>query len=170
MFERVVDRYRQADIFPAWIWWIDAVWIECLAAMICPCIEILHTEQALEWSRKKQNNLDKTLLSVCSSLRTYFQQTSHKNWAANQNENDCPRHTLLVHSQKSVKLFFYVFANRKPRVTLTYFGFSPGAEHLDSIFKLITWFIDKTVAATNHGMPRNELMPIQMATMSKSKW
>jgi len=31
-------------------------------------------------------------------------------------------------------------------------GFSPGAAASDSFFKLKTWFIDKTVAATNQGI------------------
>ena len=49
-------------------------------------------------------------------------------------------------------------------------GFSPGAADSDSFLRLITWFKDKTVAATNHGMPNREFIPIVMATMSKSKW
>ncbi len=52
----------------------------------------------------------------------------------------------------------------------TYFGFSPGADDSDSIFKLSTWLIDKTVAATNHGIPRSELMPMHIATINKSRW
>lgn len=48
-------------------------------------------------------------------------------------------------------------------------GFSPGTAVSDSFFKLITWFIDKTVAATNQGMPINELIIIVMATINKSR-
>ena len=52
----------------------------------------------------------------------------------------------------------------------SYFGFSPGADASDSFFKLITWLIDKTVAATNHGIPRIEFIPIVNETINKSKW
>jgi hypothetical protein len=51
-----------------------------------------------------------------------------------------------------------------------YCGFSPGAADSDSFFKLITWLIDKTVAATNHGIPSSELIPIVIATINRSKW
>lgn len=50
------------------------------------------------------------------------------------------------------------------------FGCSPGAEHSDSSFKLFTWEIERTVAATNHGSPIIEHTPSMTATMSKSRW
>lgn len=46
---------------------------------------------------------------------------------------------------------------------------SPGTDELDIFLSAITWFIDKTVAATNHGKPRSELMPMQIAQTNKSK-
>lgn len=51
----------------------------------------------------------------------------------------------------------------------SYLGFSPGAVASDSFFKLSTWLIERTVAATNHGMPSKELIPIQIATISMSR-
>ena len=49
-------------------------------------------------------------------------------------------------------------------------GFSPGAEDSDSLVKDLTWLMDKTVAATNHGNPMTEQMPIKTATIKRSKW
>jgi hypothetical protein len=49
-------------------------------------------------------------------------------------------------------------------------GFSPGAEHSDSLVKDLTWLMDKTVAATNQGNPKMEQTTIMMSTISKSKW
>ena len=51
----------------------------------------------------------------------------------------------------------------------TYFGFSPGAADSDSFFRLMTWLIDKTVAATNQGMPSSEFMAIVIDTNNMSK-
>lgn len=50
------------------------------------------------------------------------------------------------------------------------FGVSPGAAHLDSFLRLITWVMDSTVAATKNGRPRMEHMMIRHATMKRSKW
>lgn len=50
------------------------------------------------------------------------------------------------------------------------FGCSPGAEHSDSTFRLLTWLIDRTVAATNHGKPMREHIPSITPTMSRSRW
>ncbi len=52
----------------------------------------------------------------------------------------------------------------------SYLADSPGTEELDIFLNAITWFIDRTVAATNQGRPSKELMPIQMAHISMSKW
>jgi hypothetical protein len=49
------------------------------------------------------------------------------------------------------------------------FAFSPGAAVSDSSLSAITWFIESTVAATNHGRPRTELIAIQSATSNKSR-
>ncbi len=49
-------------------------------------------------------------------------------------------------------------------------GCSPGAEHSDSSFRLLTWEMDRTVAATNHGSPIREQTPSIKATMNKSRW
>lgn len=49
-------------------------------------------------------------------------------------------------------------------------GCSPGAEHSDSTFRLLTWEMDRTVAATNHGSPINEQTPNITATTSRSRW
>jgi hypothetical protein len=50
------------------------------------------------------------------------------------------------------------------------FAFSPGAAVSDSSLSAITWFIESTVAATNQGKPIIELIPIQSATINKSRW
>ncbi len=50
------------------------------------------------------------------------------------------------------------------------FAFSPGAAVSDSSLSAITWFIESTVAATNHGRPSIELIAIQTATINKSRW
>ena len=61
---------------------------------------------------------------------------------------------------KELKITFFI----------AYFGFSPGAAEIDSSLRLSTWFMDNTVAATNHGIPKNELTPIHNAIINKSKW
>lgn len=50
------------------------------------------------------------------------------------------------------------------------FGASPGTVESDVLRKAITWFIDRTVAATNQGKPKTELIPIQIAQINKSRW
>lgn len=47
---------------------------------------------------------------------------------------------------------------------------SPGTEELEIFLSAITWFIERTVAATNQGSPRSELIPIHIAQTNKSKW
>lgn len=49
-------------------------------------------------------------------------------------------------------------------------GCSPGAEHSDSNFRLFTWLIDSTVAATNHGRPMREHTPSITPTTNRSRW
>lgn len=49
-------------------------------------------------------------------------------------------------------------------------GCSPGAEHSDSSFRLFTWLMERTVAATNHGSPMMEHTPSMTPTMSRSRW
>ncbi len=39
-------------------------------------------------------------------------------------------------------------------------GFSPGAADSDSTVRERTWLMERTVAATNHGMPSTEQIPI----------
>jgi len=51
-----------------------------------------------------------------------------------------------------------------------YFGCSPGSLLTEVFLSEIMWFIDKTVAATNHGKPSKELMPIPIEQTVKSKW
>lgn len=48
-------------------------------------------------------------------------------------------------------------------------GCSPGAEQPDSTFRLLTWEMERTVAATNHGRPMREHTPSIIATISKSR-
>lgn len=48
-------------------------------------------------------------------------------------------------------------------------GRSPGAADSDSFFKEMTWLIDNTVAATNHGIPSTELTAIVIVTIRRSK-
>lgn len=49
-------------------------------------------------------------------------------------------------------------------------GCSPGAELSDSSFRLLTWDIDKTVAATNQGKPMMEHTASITPTISRSRW
>ncbi len=49
-------------------------------------------------------------------------------------------------------------------------GCSPGAEHSDSTFKLLTWEMERTVAATNQGKPITEHTPSITATTRRSRW
>lgn len=49
-------------------------------------------------------------------------------------------------------------------------GCSPGAEHSDSSFRLFTWEMESTVAATNHGRPITEQMPSITPTTNRSRW
>lgn len=49
-------------------------------------------------------------------------------------------------------------------------GCSPGAELSDSSFKLLTWEMDRTVAATNHGRPMMEHTASITPTISRSRW
>ena len=49
-------------------------------------------------------------------------------------------------------------------------GCSPGAEHSDSSFRLLTWVMERTVAATNHGRPMMEHTPSMTATINRSRW
>lgn len=49
-------------------------------------------------------------------------------------------------------------------------GFSPGAEHSDSIFRELTWVIASTVAATNQGNPKKEHINIRIDKTNRSKW
>lgn len=49
-------------------------------------------------------------------------------------------------------------------------GCSPGAEHSDSSFKLLTWEMESTVAATNHGRPITEHTPSITPTTNRSRW
>lgn len=49
-------------------------------------------------------------------------------------------------------------------------GCSPGAEHSDSSFRLLTCVMERTVAATNHGRPMMEHTPSMMATINRSRW
>ena len=51
-----------------------------------------------------------------------------------------------------------------------YFGASPGTLVALTFLRAIIWFIDKTVAATNHGMPNTELIPMQIAQIKRSRW
>lgn len=48
-------------------------------------------------------------------------------------------------------------------------GCSPGAEHSDSSFRLLTCVMDRTVAATNHGRPIMEHTPSMTATINRSR-
>lgn len=50
------------------------------------------------------------------------------------------------------------------------FGCSPGAEHSDSSFRLLTWVMERTVAATNQGKPIKEHTPSMSPTMNRSRW
>lgn len=49
-------------------------------------------------------------------------------------------------------------------------GCSPGAELSDSSFRLLTWEIESTVAATNHGKPITEHTASITPTINRSKW
>ena len=49
-------------------------------------------------------------------------------------------------------------------------GCSPGAEHSDSSLRLLTWVMERTVAATNHGSPIREHTPSITPTMKRSRW
>lgn len=49
-------------------------------------------------------------------------------------------------------------------------GCSPGAELSDSSFRLLTWLMDRTVAATNHGNPMMEHTANITPTISRSRW
>ena len=49
-------------------------------------------------------------------------------------------------------------------------GTSPGAEHSDSSFRLFTWEMESTVAATNHGNPITEHTPSITPTTNRSRW
>lgn len=49
-------------------------------------------------------------------------------------------------------------------------GCSPGAELSDSSFRLLTWEIDRTVAATNQGNPIIEHTASITPTIRRSKW
>lgn len=49
-------------------------------------------------------------------------------------------------------------------------GCSPGAEHSDSSFRLFTWEMESTVAATNHGKPITEHTPSITPTTNRSRW
>lgn len=49
-------------------------------------------------------------------------------------------------------------------------GCSPGAELSDSSFRLLTWEMDRTVAATNHGKPMMEHTANITPTISRSRW
>lgn len=48
-------------------------------------------------------------------------------------------------------------------------GCSPGAEHSDSSFRLLTWVMERTVAATNQGKPIREHTPSITPTMNRSR-
>lgn len=48
-------------------------------------------------------------------------------------------------------------------------GCSPGAAHSDSSFRLLTWEMESTVAATNQGRPMMEHTPSITATTSRSR-
>lgn len=50
------------------------------------------------------------------------------------------------------------------------FGLSPGAALSDSNFKELTWFMDKTVAATNQGIPIMEHSNISKERTNRSRW
>ena len=50
------------------------------------------------------------------------------------------------------------------------FGFSPGAVVSDSTVRDLTWLMDNTVAATNHGVPKTEQTAIWTAIKVRSKW
>lgn len=49
-------------------------------------------------------------------------------------------------------------------------GCSPGAELSDSSFRLFTWEMDRTVAATNQGKPMMEHTASITPTISRSTW
>ncbi len=49
-------------------------------------------------------------------------------------------------------------------------GALPGPEHSDSTFKLLTWEMERTVAATNQGKPITEHTPSITATTRRSRW
>lgn len=49
-------------------------------------------------------------------------------------------------------------------------GCSPGAALSDSSFRLLTWEMDSTVAATNHGKPIMEHTASITPTINKSRW
>ena len=49
-------------------------------------------------------------------------------------------------------------------------GRSPGADDSLSLVRLRTWLIDRTVAATNHGVPSTEQTAICTAIISRSRW
>ena len=49
-------------------------------------------------------------------------------------------------------------------------GFSPGAADSDSTVRDLTWLMESTVAATNHGRPKMEQTTISTATISRSRW
>ena len=63
-------------------------------------------------------------------------------------------------------LFYKQYTNLQPKNI----GFSPGAAHSDSFFKLMMWAMADTVAATYQGNPNKEHITIQTATTSMSKW
>ena len=47
---------------------------------------------------------------------------------------------------------------------------SPGALSSDSLMRLRTWVMALTVAATNHGSPSTEVIPIRKASTNRSRW
>ena len=68
-----------------------------------------------------------------------------------------------------VMFCFVLFASKNGNILITNLiprnrGFSPGAADSDSTVSERTWLIDSTVAATNHGIPSTEHIPIYEIT------
>lgn len=77
--------------------------------------------------------------------------------------------TIIVRKTNYIAEISFLWINsayRHPKKT----GFSPGAEHSDSFFKLMMWARADTVAATYHGRPSSEQISTQIPTTNMSKW
>ena len=142
----------------------------------------------LIFCRHEENEQSVVELHIFQRWSAHVEEHSIQNWHRNKTEyrrhenrqadhdwNQNQRHSLFPVFQLGMKEFFFktrrlIISKISDYLTPRNWGFSPGAAHSVWSFSALTWLMERTVAATNHGKPKNDLTMIRIASTNKSKW